>query len=198
MRIPRTLFGGLGNTMFQMAYIYAQVKEGNLPDIYLQDYKYFDKYRDEIKSWYGTDLIKSDYVSLHIRRGDYVNNPFYVDLTTIDYYQKAIAEFPDDKFLIFCADRQNFATDGFDRIFCTRFLREIGLNEDRFKWYFAGISKDSEIDDFNKMAGCKAHIMANSSFSWWASYVGGGKTVSPLQWFSGGRTIPMPDEWIKL
>jgi hypothetical protein len=191
MKTPRTLFGGLGNQMFQMAYIYAQMREGKVPDIYLQNYKYFDKYRDEIREWYGTDLIKSDYVSLHIRRGDYVNNPFYVDLTQTDYYDKAIAEFPDEKFLVFCADRQG-GDDMQDQEWVMNWLEaKYGNRFTLFKGF-------TEIDDFNNQAGCKAHIIANSSFSWWCAYVSGNKTIAPSAWFSKGDSILLLKEWKKL
>lgn len=183
--------------MFQMSYIFAKLCEGEIPDIYLQDHNYFKKYEKQLREYYGNGIVKSDYVSLHIRRGDYVNNPVYVDLTTTAYYDKAIAEFPNDKFLIFCADRQDNDKDSTDRIWCTRYLRELGLT-DRFEWFFAGVLKDSEIEDFNAMAGCKAHIMANSSFSWWASYVGGGKTIAPLEWFTDKiNRVTLLDEWQK-
>ena len=45
---PHKLFGRLGNQMFQYAYIYAQMKRGLIPDIYLQDPKYFEDFRNEI------------------------------------------------------------------------------------------------------------------------------------------------------
>ena len=34
---------------------------------------------------------------------------------------------------------------------------------------------------------CKAHIMANSSFSWWTSYLGHGKVIAPKLWYADGR-----------
>jgi len=190
MRDVRTFMGGLGNRLFQFAFLYSQVREGKLPDIYLQDYTIFDKYRPELKHILQEGVEKSDYVSLHVRRGDYVNNPYYIDLTTTDYYQRAVAEFPNEKFMVFCADRQG--DDGEDRIQVHEFLRKFIPNDRLF--YNSG---KTEIEDFNKMMGCKAHIMANSSFSFWASYLGEGKVVAPSQWFADGRTIPLPETWQK-
>lgn len=189
MQTPRKLFGGLGNSMFQMAYIYAQMREDNIPDIYVQNYKLWEKYGEEIKEWYGKDIVKNDYVSLHIRRGDYINNPFYVDLTKTDYYDKAISSFANKEFLIFCADRQDDLTDFEDQVWCMNWAKIKGI---KFKIYRGG---KNEIEDFNKMAGCKAHIMANSSFSFWASYIGGGITIAPSQWFADGTSISLPDNF---
>lgn len=194
MQIPRKLFGGLGNSMFQMAYIYAQMREGTIPNIYVQDYRLWEKYGAEIKAWYSKDIVKSDYISLHIRRGDYKNNPYYVDLTQTDYYDKAIAMFPEEKFLVFCADRQTFNNDVEDQQWCMEFLKE--KYKDRVKLFQAW--NGNEIEDINNMAGCKAHIMANSSFSFWASYLSEGKTVAPSQWFANGTSIPLPDNFMKI
>lgn len=171
----RKLFGGLGNSMFQYAYLYNQAKLGNIPDMYLQDEKYFRESKSEIKDLYSQNIKRIDMVSLHIRRGDYVDNPNYVDLTETDYYERATELFPDEKFLVFCADRQG--TDEQDREWVKAFLDDLGVNYEMW-------SGETEIDDFNAMAGCKAHIMANSSFSWWASYVGGGRTIAPREWFT--------------
>lgn len=193
MITPRKIWGGLGNEMFQHAYIYSQMKKGDIPDIYLQDEKYFKDYKEDIKKIYGNKIHPKgiDMISLHIRRGDYVNNPFYVDLTKTDYYDKAIAEFPDEKFLVFCADRQEGSDDEADRKWCLEYLSKKGID------FVFGEGK-TEIDDMNLMASCKGHIMANSSFSWWASYLGGGKVVAPLQWFTDGISrITLLEEWLK-
>jgi len=178
----RKLFGGLGNMMFQYAFLYSLLLDGKIPNIYLQSEKFFFKHRGKIKELYGRGIGHIDKVSIHIRRGDYINNPFYVDLTTTDYYQKAIAHFPDDKFLIFCADRQPGSDDTTDKSWAMDFINTLGIG-DRSEMF----TGDSEIDDMNAMASCKAHIMANSSFSWWASYLGHGKVIAPKDWYSDGR-----------
>jgi len=190
----RKNFGGLGNRMFQGAYLLAQQAKGEIPDIYLQDEKYFENIKDEIKQLYGQGIQHSDYTSLHIRRGDYVNNPFYVDLTQTDYYDKAIAEFPNSKFLVFCADRQGDSDDIYDQKWVMEWLE--AKYGDRFDLY----QGFTEIDDLNAMAGCtQGHIMANSSFSWWASYIGGGVTIAPRAWFTDGVSrIKLLDNWIIL
>lgn len=188
---PRKLWGGLGNSMFQHAYIYSQFKKGLIPDIYLQDEKYFDNCKDDIKQLYGVNF-KTNMVSLHIRRGDYKNNPFYIDLTETDYYDKAIVMFPGETFLLFCADRQG-GDDIADRQWCLDWIKSKGVKYEIAKY------ENGEVMDLNLMASCKAHIMANSSFSWWASYLGDGKTIAPHKWFADGvQRIILLDEWIKI
>ena len=58
MKGARQDIGGLGNIMFKQAFLLAQMRDGNIPDIYLQDEKYFSKYKEEIKSELG-DLLYS-------------------------------------------------------------------------------------------------------------------------------------------
>ena len=102
---PDKLFGQLGNRMFQMAHIYAEAKRGDIPDIYLQDPKYFEDCNDEIKALYRQGVGKEiNQVAIHVRRGDYVGNKFYVDLMKTDYYEQAMALFPGCEFLVFSDD----------------------------------------------------------------------------------------------
>ena len=180
---PDILFGRLGNRMFQGAYLYTQMKEGKIPDIYVQDIKYFEKYQNEIKKWFGDGIGYIPYTSVHIRRGDYVDNPFYVDLSKTGYYIDAINKFPNDKFLVF-SDDIDFA-----------------------KFYFEGDKfafddSSNEIEAFNKMASCQNNIIANSSFSWWAAFCNpqeNQKVVYPSLWFSDKiERVGFPKAWIKI
>lgn len=192
----RDLFGGFGNSLFQYAYLYSQYRRGEIPDLYVQDEKYFEPYKEEIKALYGANIEPLDMVSLHIRRGDYVGNGFYTDLTETNYYHKALDEFPEETFLVFCADRQPKSDDISDCEWVKNWLTT--EFPDRKFQFFEG--KD-EVEDFNAQAGCKGHITANSSFSWWSAYVGGGKTVTPKAetWFSDGqKRISIPETWIQL
>lgn len=190
MIAPREIFGGFGNRLFQYAYLYAKARSGFIPDIYIQDEKYFAPYQEEIKALYKQGVEKSDYVSLHVRRGDYLNNPFYVNLQETDYYKKAIALFPGEKFLVFCADRQKGSDDQADMEWC----------KEKFKGeQFEFFQGKDEIEDWNAMTGCKAHIIANSSFSWWAAFVSDNKTIAPKFWFNDGITrISIPEKWTLL
>lgn len=183
----REIFGGLGNHLFQYAYLYAQARKGIIPDIYLQKEHFFEPYGEEIRKIYGQGIGKVDMVSLHVRRGDYTNNPFYVNLQNTDYYDEAIKLFPGEKFLVFCADRQPGSDDNADMEWCKNRFKG-----NRFEFY----QGTNEIDDFNMMASCKAHIIANSSFSWWAAYVSGNETIAPRDWFTDGeQRISLPAKW---
>lgn len=192
----RNIFGGFGNRLFQLAYIYAQVREGNLPDIYLQDFKHFEKYKEEVKSLFAQGSYpRSESIAIHIRRGDYQKTNFYVDLTKTDYYDKAIAMFPNQHFLLFCADRQPISDDVEDKEWCMEFLSKKGVE-------YSVWNSDDEIKDFNAMAACKGIICANSSFSAWAAFVNQNpdkKIVAPKEYYSDGieRTVlPKNEGWI--
>lgn len=181
---PTQLGGRLGNQMFQLAYLYSQVKEGKIPDIYVQDFRHFDKYSDEIKKWFGEGIGYLPYVAIHLRRGDYVNNPFYVDLAKTGYYIDATNLFPNRKFLIF-SDDVPFAKTYFEG--------------DKFAF-----DDSNEIEAFNRMASCDSHIIANSSFSAMAAWLSPSLTkrvIAPTidKWYSDcvERTF-LPETWIRL
>ena len=173
------VFGRLGNRMFQLFFIYALAKRGQIPDIYLQSDEYFSEFKDDIKEILRQDVKENDMVGIHVRRGDYVDNPFYVDLTKTDYYDKAMKLFPGERFIIF--------SDDID--WCKA--------KDTFRGCKFAIG--SEWEDFNFLAGCKHVITANSSFSWWAGYACNGKVVAPIEWYTDKvERTKCPKEWIRL
>ncbi len=176
---PWKISGRMGNQMFMIAYIYAEMRRGRIPDIYVQSDEYFSDYEKEIKLLFGANIEPINQVAIHVRRGDYVNNPFYVDLMETPYYEQAMAQFPNESFLVFSDDIE----------WCKK--------QEIFK--DCEFSGGDEITDFNRMAGCKGVIMANSSFSWWASYLNKGKVIAPKLWYGDGkeRTTTL-DKWIKI
>lgn len=177
------IFGRLGNNLFQGAYLYAQAQKGLIPDIYVQDPAYFDEYRDEIRHLYGQGIGSVNKVAIHVRRGDYVNNRFYVDLTQTDYYERAMAQFPDSEFLVFSDDIE----------WCKgqEIFKDCSFSEG-----------NDEVTDLNLMASCKGIIMANSSFSFWGAYLSNTKKIiapSVKNWYSDQveRTV-CPQEWTRI
>lgn len=182
---PWKLGGRLGNWMFQYAFMYTYAKEHGT-DIYFQDPKYFEKYANEIKAIFG-DLTwigepMNEYVSIHVRRGDYVGNTFYTDLMQTDYYPLAMGEFPERKFLVFSDDIE----------WCKQqaIFKDCEFSEGR-----------GELDDLNLMLHCNGHIVSNSTFAFWGAYLGKGLTICPdeSKYYGDGvkRTV-FPSFWTRI
>lgn len=197
MKSVRETIGGLGNLMFKNAYLWAQMRQGKIRDVYVQSSKYWEKYKDEIKTLYGRGIGRDEKVALHIRRGDYLKvSQFHINLWDTNYYKDAVKLFPaNTKFLVFCKDNQNEAQDADDREWCERNLPQLGIDFELYK-------HTNETDDLNAMASCRGIIMANSSFSWWAAYLNphqDKKIICPVGWFvDGNQRTDLEPEWIKL
>ena len=119
----------------------------------------------------NTNLDKK--VSIHIRRGDYVSSPAGIrEFLTIDldYYRKAIQKFPcDTLFYVF----------GDDAELVESFAKEINaVNVPDLKLTLQ--------EEFVLMADSTGYIIANSTLSWWAAFLGyseGKRVISPSKWF---------------
>ena len=193
MESIRKTIGGIGNLMFKEAYLYSQARDGVIPDVYVQGEKYWEKYKDEIKEMFGEDIGFLPHVSIHVRKGDYQNSEFHTKLWKTDYYERAVKEFKDKKFLIFCADRQDPQKDKEDKEWCKKYFDK--LLGDNYQM----VENDDEVEDLNMMASCEGIIMANSSFSWWAAYLNPNwnkKIICPKNWFTDGfPRCHLLDEW---
>lgn len=98
-------------------------------------------------------------VSLHVRRGDYVNNSVYATCTR-DYYRTAILHLSKHvnapTFFVF--------SDDIDWV-------KNNLDID-FPLHYVNHNKGSEsYNDMRLMSMCQHNIIANSSFSWWGAWL---------------------------
>ena len=112
-------------------------------------------------------------VSIHIRRGDFVTSKAASNVfktVSIDYYRTAVRSFPSSSvFLVFCDDP---SVGG-------GFAKEIG----GVNVALLGLTLTEE---FMLMAFCDHHIIANSTFSWWASQLSdprGKRLIAPRDWY---------------
>lgn len=156
---------------------------------YFQNSKFFDHYRPSIQRYFSEyyktieqnvskyfELVKTPIkISIHVRRGDYLNFPQYHPVQDEDYYYKAMKIMYDSlnvtendvTFLIFSEDKE----------WCDKVFSKI-VN----KMYI----KDKDEVEFYTMSKCDHNIIANSSFSWWAAYLNYNEdkiVVSPYKWF---------------
>lgn len=194
MRNPDFFSGRLGNRMFQLAYLYSQVKKGNIPDIYVQDPKYFENVIPEITQLFGENIGYLEQVGVHVRRGKnpsnpdepaYSENPFYVDLWKTGYYEKAMNMFKNDNFVIFSDDPE----------WCKEHFKGENIQV---------MERGNDVEDFNLYASCKDQIIANSSWSWWGAFLNPNPTkkiIAPSNnnWYADGKErTKTPESWIKI
>jgi hypothetical protein len=168
---------------------------------YFQSEKYFAPYAKEIREEFS---LKRYYyhvpnlndagvtVSIHVRRGDYLSFPEHHPPLTMDYYRAAMEHFPAARFLV-CSD---------DPGWCLLNFRDAG-------YPVQIITGKSPVEDMALMASCDHHIIANSSFSWWATYLAdwknhpNKKVIAPLKWFGPAKGAwntkdLIPEGWVRL
>jgi hypothetical protein len=155
---------------------------------YFQSEKYFAENADLIKhhlqpKLYLCDDINETYhdimtditCSIHVRRGDYLQKKDYHPVMNLHYYfssmQMMVKEFGVDRFVIFSDDIG----------WCKE---SIVAGKDYKITYIEGNSDFYDL--FAMSIVCDHHIIANSSFSWWGSYLCENKNkqiVAPSDWF---------------
>ena len=189
---PEIIFGRLGNRMFQMAFCIAYAKRNGL-DFYYQDPKFFEGCEEDIKILFGEGIGYLSQVGIHIRRGKnpfipsepkYNENPFHFNISDTDYYERAMALFPNEKFLVFTDDVE-WANKKFKD------------NPD-----VQVMGKGDEVEDMNLFASTKHQIIANSSWSFWGAWLcpnDGHRVIAPKLWYADGvERTKLPDNWVKI
>lgn len=136
---------------------------------------------------YLNEINNTRSVSVHIRRGDYLtpeNQALFGGICTDAYYIEGMRlmreRFPKCSFYLFCNDKEwaraHFAGQEDVTLVDLSYSGE-GLAAD---------DTDLDFAEFVLMSRCKHNILANSSFSWWASY------LNP----NPEKLILVPDRWL--
>jgi len=138
----------------------------NVEDIIRNDFTFKDEILHPCQEMMSG--IDGQVIALHIRRGDYLINPDNHNVLGLDYYKKALAKFSKDATVIVFSD---------DSEWCHN--QDI-FSEDRFMIS----NNENGYVDMCLMSMCTDFIIANSSFSWWAAWLGNrGKVIAPKKWF---------------
>jgi hypothetical protein len=125
-------------------------------------------------------------VSIHIRRGTYLQLQENHPCLKKEYYEKALNEFIDHKIFIFSDDI----------LFCK--------SEFKGKKYIF-VENNFDLDDLYLMSLCKNNIIANSTFSWWGAWLNKNdnkKIFAPKKWFGPNLQFNsidiIPENWIRI
>src|SRR5271169_1652473 len=134
-------------------------------------------------------------VSLHVRRGDYANNPKTKathGLCSLEYYQAAIqyvSERVEQPHFFIFSDDMAWVKDNLKLDFPREYVEH-------------NVGGES-YNDMRLMSLCQHHIIANSSFSWWGAWLNSRPNkmvIAPQKWFENDNTNQdlYPHGWVKL
>lgn len=134
-------------------------------------------------------IEQENYISIHVRRGDYLQIPGIPLKGAEKYFINAMELvreiLGESKFIVFSDDLE----------WCRKFQAFRGCD------FFDDLTGSPLIDMF-MMSKCSHHIISNSTFSWWAAWLGdrpGQVNIAPSEWFDGiySREAGLiPDHWL--
>lgn len=186
-----------------------KIGDNNYLDGYWQSEKYFMEIAPVIRKEFTVKtqltekneeiakrIIKTNSISLHIRRGDYISDRAtskVYNCCDINYYSDAIniikERVKNPHFFIF-SDDHNWPK------------KNISLNFPIT--YITHNEADKNYEDLRLMSMCKHHIIANSTFSWWGAWLNSSPekmVISPKKWFktdSSNTKDLIPKEWLQI
>jgi hypothetical protein len=171
---------------------------------YFQTEKYFEHCSDLILGYFQFDKdIKKqaennfpqfssevEYVSIHLRRGDYAGLQQFHPVMDADYYFDAMTQFMDGDycFLIFSDD--------------IGYAKELFGQQENIVY----VEGNDPAVDMCMMTMCDHNVIANSSFSWWGAWLNDNtnkRIIAPKKWFgpayNGVHDTKdlYPQSWIK-
>lgn len=193
-------FGLISKLLNKVAYPYHLVtqKEFNFNASYLEKIKnsyywgswqseqYFSGVKETIKNHFTfkdidfSEQEKTIYqkinstnsICLHVRRGDYLGSKLH-PVCNISYYQQAI------KLIAEKIENPHFFIFSDDLAWCKSNIS--------MEYPHEFVNTIEDWGDFRLMSHCQHYIIANSSFSWWAAYLGKHEekiVISPKNWFN--------------
>ena len=167
----------------------------SIENVIRKDFK-FPTLNDQKNVDISKKIISSNSVSIHIRRGDFLNTIIHGihGTCSLDYYKSSISyiytKITDPIFFIFSDDIE--------------WVKE-NLKLDSERYYISGNNGNNSYIDMQLMSYCKHNIIANSSFSWWGGWLNKNPlkiVIAPKVWFTDNNINQqtnnlLPKTWIR-
>ncbi len=153
---------------------------------------HFPEFRENWQKELAQSMEEAHSVSVHIRRGDYLDYPLLNGICTLDYYRNAMNIFRtryngNVRFYIFTNDFE--------------WTKEQFTDEDCY--FVQGNTGKESYRDMQLMSLCEHNIIANSSFSWWGAWLNANKektVIAPERWINleEDTSAVVPENWMKM
>ena len=138
-------------------------------------------------------IAQTNSVSLHIRRGDYLDHPEIYNTFGLDYYQRAVEaiaqKFPNPTCFVFSDDMPWVKKN-------LRLIVPIVYVDHNFA--------NKNYEDIRLMSLCRHNIVANSSFSWWGAWLNNHQdkiVIAPQKLFNNPAQLEhdcIPASWLRM
>jgi len=160
---------------------------------YFQSYKYFSSIANELRAELLTllegavpeEAPPENQVAVHVRRTDFLDHAAF-QVCDLGYYRRAMERMrdlaPGARFMIFSDDPA----------WCSQ-----NLNGPDIEVAAPPDPSQGPLSDLVKMSRAHHHIIANSSYSWWAAWLGkkeNQRVLMPDAWFRGDIHAPIEDK----
>ncbi len=172
---------------------FQNIKEfSNVIDQIRKEFVFNVHFSEETKKVQNQILSEDNSVAIHVRRGDYIYNPTantYHGVLDKEYYDKAIdimnSKYNHPHYFVFSEDVD----------WCKG-----NINAPNITYVGSECNDYKDTGHLFLMTKCRNHIIANSSFSWWSSFLGKSQcTIGPKKWLADGSGSDiMLDDWIKI
>jgi hypothetical protein len=167
---------------------------------YWQSEKYFESVKNAVRQEFTPEspmrsqveglideIRHTNSVFVHVRRKDYVNLQHFHGMPTLAYYEEGLRRieyvYPNTNVFIFSDDPEWCSQNFNHRV----------------------VEGTTKYEDLRLMSACRHGVLANSSFSWWAAWLGDTQedrmVVAPARWFADPTvddTDIVPNRWIKI
>lgn len=171
--------------LYQSEKYFAPIK-----DTILEEFTLKTPLSDQAQNIANNIKLHDNPVSIHIRRGDYVNNKNH-PLCDLEYYYHAEhyikSKINNPLFFIFSDD-----------------IEWVRKNLNIGDSVFVSNPNITEIEELTLMSMCSHNIIANSTFSWWGAYLNqnnGKIVIAPKLWTkhkSANELNILPESWIQM
>lgn len=180
----------------------SEISTGSVLNSYFQYYPSIKPYENELRylflsglqEYYPRYSIVSERTAfLHIRRGDYLNNPHIHFIQPMRYYAVCIEQLlkrnPNiSKFYIF--------SDDIEYVKSLEYLEDCVEDASMIEY----VEEKNELKSLALMSLCKGGaICANSTFSWWGAFLGAHEKRNPVfvpkRWINDNVISLFPEEW---
>ena len=180
-----------GATMLQGWF--QNIKEfENVIDKIRKEFTFNVNFSEETKKIKNKIFLENNPIAIHVRRGDYLYNPtanIHHGVLDEEYYNKAIgimnSKYNNPHYFVFSEDVD----------WCKG-----NINAPNITYVGSECNDYKDTGHLFLMTKCRNHIIANSSFSWWSSFLGKSQcTIGPKKWLADGSGSDiMLDDWIKI